>query len=160
MQHLQKRRVVPLVGNRPCRRAPSFQIPIRQQQSTAHTVGQQTQDGVDVPLLWLQKRNAVHHLGGIIIALHSPLVDILDYIRDHIRVSEVHAAKGHGNQREVDLIRNGNQCIVDLRNKDPNVKQNKPCRAHASQMSQYTALSGNIIFNGHESRYNQFVSDN
>ena len=77
-----------------------------------------------------------------------------------IDVSEVHAAKGHGNQREVDLIRNGNQCIVDLRNKDPNVKQNKSCRAQASQMPQYTALSGNIIFNGHESRYNQFVSDN
>ena len=92
--------------------------------------------------------------------MDSPLVDILDYIRDHIRVSEVHAAKGHGNQREVDLIRNGNQCIVDLRNKDPNIKQDKSCRAHASQMPQYTALSGNIIFNGHESRYNQFVSDN
>ena len=87
-------------------------------------------------------------------------MDILDYIRDHIRVSEVHAAKGHSNQREVDLIRNGNQCIVDLRNKDPNVKQNKSCRAHTAQMPQNTALSANIIFNGHESRYDQLVSDN
>lgn len=70
------------------------------------------------------------------------------------------AAEDDSGQRLVNLIRNCDQRLINPRDKDPNIKQDKPCCAHASQVPQNTALTGNIIFNGHKSRYDQLISDN
>ena len=159
-QCLQQSMEVPLIRNRPCCCAAPIQIPVRQQQCAVQAVRKQPQGGVNISLLRLQKGNAVHQLGGIIISVHPSVVNIFHHICYYIRIPKVHASKGHGNQREVNLIRNCDQCLINPRDEDPNIKQDKPCCAHASQVPQNTALAGNVIFNGHKSRYDQLISDN